>query len=301
VNVLDIVNAGLLELGNQPVVSLIDPTVEEQVRCKAILQAVAREVRSEGDATILQKRRYGFLVESGRSQYPLPRDYHSLISDTPFNVNSALPLIGPISDGRFTFRSIRQLGSDPYTYRVFGFSGKSDESGVAGGQLELNPTPANNTDEIYFEYNSKNLFLPKPWAASTSITNNSYRTANGMILLNASGTNTTDTTPPDYQLETFQTGPVQIVDGAVTWDVVSTAYESVLADDDIPVFDDEVMIEGFKYRYLRSKEKDYAQEYQAFKKTIDRSRARWVGSRRGSFNSRKSGPRYVVPDGGWVM
>jgi hypothetical protein len=79
----------------------------------------------------------------------------------------------------------------------------------------------------------------------------------------------------------------------------SAYYEVVNADGDYCLLDDDYMVAEFKWRYLRAKKKDYAQEKADADAMLDAAVARWKGSRIGSMLNEGTGPRYSVPDGGW--
>jgi len=82
----------------------------------------------------------------------------------------------------------------------------------------------------------------------------------------------------------------------------TTFYETVNASGDFCLFDDDLMVAEFKWRYLRSKKKDYAQEKQDAKDLLDSAVARWHGSHVGSMTGGAPQKRYEPPTpGGWTF
>lgn len=72
--------------------------------------------------------------------------------------------------------------------------------------------------------------------------------------------------------KTGQTAPTwsetTVSDGTITWTQVKTPYDTILADTDLCLFEDELMILGVKWRYLQAKGlgyQDLFSEYQALK------------------------------------
>lgn len=81
----------------------------------------------------------------------------------------------------------------------------------------------------------------------------------------------------------------------------ATFAETIAVDTDYSLFDDDLMIAEFKWRYLRAKKKDYAQEQADAASMLDSATTRWDGTVRGSMTGRKRSRRYEVPSGGWTF
>lgn len=77
--------------------------------------------------------------------------------------------------------------------------------------------------------------------------------------------------------------------------------EAITLDTDLSLIDEELLIADFKWRYLRAKKKDYAQEKADADDLLDAATSRWTGSFRGKFARGKKGPRYSFPDGNWTF
>lgn len=83
----------------------------------------------------------------------------------------------------------------------------------------------------------------------------------------------------------FSNAPVLKNDGS---------YSSVWTDDnDVYILDEDVFIQGLKWRFLRSKGLDYEEEYQIYEKDVQRSISRDGGSRDLSLNSRGYGVQFL--------
>ena len=246
--VLAICSAALYELGQTPPASLVS-TPTSQLQLRNIIEAQARQLRNQRTFP-QQKKSYTFTVSSGVFKYALPEDYYSALMDTEWNDTLKLRNLGPTSDAAWTDRTKGLVTSSRETaFRIFG---PDSNPNSAGGQFQINPTPTAGGTVLSFEYISKNLFLPKNWTPSTAgFTVGIYANANGNIYkVSAITTGTTGTTAPIHTTGTA-------VDGGVTWLYITAAYENVILDTDLSLFDDDVMVPGVKCRYLKVKSLDY--------------------------------------------
>lgn len=289
--VLAICTSALYELG-QPVPSTLLGTSPSSAQLRNIIEAQSRQLRNKRTFP-QQKKSYSFDLVSGQYKYPLPQDYYSPLLDTWWDDDLRLRMLGPLGDAAWTDRTKGLSATTPEVgFRIFG-----PDSNIhsAGGQLQVHPTPTASGETLSFEYISKNLFLPKDWTPSTAgFTTNVYVNANGNIYIcSAITTGTTGTTAPSHTSGTA-------VDGGVTWQYVSSAYESVIANTDLSLFDDDIMVAGVKWRYLKAKSLDYQEEYAAYATMIDQTEARMKGPFIGSFaGTGQRRRRYYVPSGGW--
>lgn len=110
----------------------------------------------------------------------------------------------------------------------------------------------------------------------------------------------------------FKIDPVPTADGAVLSfeyiiknffvDSTYTTYaEAISANTDYSLFDDDLMVAEFKWRYLRAKKKDYDQEKADAQAMLDSAVSRWNGEFKGSFTGRKRLEPYKIPDGSWSI
>lgn len=83
---------------------------------------------------------------------------------------------------------------------------------------------------------------------------------------------------------------------------VASLASTITADSDICIFDDDVLIQGLKYKYREAKGLDYSDPKDAFERYKESAVSRWHGSTVHGFPSRRSSlPRYRVPDGSWSL
>lgn len=245
------------------------------------------------------KKLYTFTLEDGRSLYPLPQDFYCPINNTLWDNTNQWQLVGPLSDQEFRLLQVRQLGSLPtYSFRVIGGDGNPN---TIGGQFELYPVPATGSlNTLSYEYIAKGLFQPKYWQPSTAYTSGTYVSSSGNIYL--CDTNGTSGTTP------VSGTTANIVDGTTRWDYVATPYESIIADTDMSIFDDDIMISGIKWRYLASKNLpvgDYNPSTGIpvlHEKLVKNAVSRWNGDKIISLTGR-GGLRFgaTVPQGNWII
>lgn len=237
-----------------------------------------------------QKKRYSFSTTNGRAAYPLPEDFYSMLPNTLWDQSQDLPLYGPVGDSEWNARLYRYtLLGPPFGYRIFG---PDFNPTTAGGQFKLDPTPT-STVTLSFEYVSKNLFVPPNWVGAETVTINHYRFANGNIYKYTTGGVVHASTPPSHTTGTVADGTGQAL-------YISAPYETILADADQSLFDDDIMIHGVKWRYKQSKGLDYQSDQVAHRSMIDIVRTRLIPAYVGSGTRfRRIGPRYWVPLRNW--
>lgn len=196
------------------------------------------------------KKTYSFSTSASDAQYVFPGDYFRMIGDTTWDQTDNWQIAGPLTDATknaFLHGIISSAGRR--RFYVFG-------SDYTSGQFFLNPTPT-ATHTVSFDYIRSQWFVPKEWTAGESVTSGTtYRFSSGNIYL-AGTTASTGATPPSHT-----TGSAS--DGTVSWTYVSTQlYGSngrFQADTDIPLIDDELLMLGATWRYLKRKGLDYGEE-----------------------------------------
>jgi hypothetical protein len=255
-----------------------------------LLYAVCEELRQVRCWTQL-KRKHTFATVGTVSQYALPADFYAPLPRTHWNTDETIRLNGPEADDEF---SGRLYGAEPssanFTYRIFG---RDENTNGTLGQVELSPTPSSAID-CAFEYVSRSFLLPKNWTTSTAFAASAYCNASGHIYQTAAG-GTTGATIPSHT-----TGSVS--DGAVTWTYVSAAYETIIADTDLVVFDDDLVKLGLRAKWMEEKGGDYAAAADEFAAKIDKAVSRYRGAYIGSMcRPRWTGPRYHLPYRGWSL
>jgi len=268
--------------------SLVTGADPGALQVKHILIQVCEELR-QARCFPQQKKTYQFTSTSGsRVSYPLPKDFYSPLLDTEYNSTTHLPLYNG-SDADFAYR-LNVIASSNYitAFRIFGSDANPN---TAGGQFNVNPALPSGQVGTY-QYITKNLFLPPNWTPSTSIPALSYRNVNGVNLFTTAG-GTTSTTPP--------TGAG--IDGTVTWTLYDEAYETMLSDNDLCIFDDDLVILGLRARWYEIKRYDgYENFVNEFLSKIEQSVNRWKGTNRGSLTRYGTwNPRFrPATPGGWV-
>lgn len=126
-----------------------------------------------------------------------------------------------------------------------------------------------------------------------TLSGNLYR----CVTVNVQGNNTAKSgaTGPTW-------GTNVVTDGLLNWTYVSTAYESILSDSDLCLFDDELMICGLKWRFLRARGLQYEDQLNEYD-TMKRSAvSRWNAGMRLSMGGGGLFPGGLAPsiaEGNW--
>lgn len=287
--VLEVVSDALFPVaGATPPSTLASTTDSQQLKLKAILADVARELRRDMQFPA-QKRTHEFTTIASTDSYQLPEDFFGLLFETAWDKDQQWPLEGPLSDSVFSSRKYRETGAIVSQFRMFGFDRNPNS---AGGQFKVYPTPGDAYD-FAFDYITASLFLPPNWLPSTTYVSGQYVNANGNIYL-CDTNGTSGTTAPAGQ-------GVNISDGTTQWDYVSAPYETVRTNDDLCLFDDELMVLGVRVGYLRGTGKDISKEFADYEDAKKAAKHRYYGNRRGSFGSKRTGPQYTIPVRGWSI
>lgn len=289
--VVDLVKEALWPIAGvePPASSITSTSVVQEQKLRAIVNDIARKLRSEGGFN-QQKKTYTFDLVASTTSYQLPKDFYRPVFDSHWDTDQQWPLDGPLPDNIFRSRVIRQAGSIVTAYRIFG-SDRNPNSG--GGQFHVYPTPSGG-ETLAFDYYTRHLFLPPYWLPSTVYAVGDYVQNNGEIYI-CDTNGTSDTSGGPTGTTDNQT------DGTTQWDHFDDAYETIQTNNDLPIFDDEAMILGIRVGYLKSTGKDFTTEQVEFLDAIKTAKGRWLGSHRGSMKSRKSQPRYQIPIRSWSL
>lgn len=286
--VLSLLQKFAYEMGSQ-----VPSSHTSDLRLLNIFYATNREIL-KSRAFPQSKRTYTFETVIGQDSYQLPGDFYSGLLSTQYNRTTNWSLVGPLSDDEWNFRLYETGGANFRTaYRIFG---RDNNSASSGGQLVISPTPSSEFT-IGFDYISATTILPPAWAASQSIAQNAYRHVNGEIYQKTdAGTETSGSTAPSHT-----TGSQTI--NSITYAHIGTTYDSAQSDSDIPLFDEDLLLNGMKSNWSASKEFDPSYFRMLFEKGITEAVSRWTGGRVGNFSRRagllRSRERWSVPDGGW--
>jgi len=276
---------------NHPVpTTLLSLTDPDELQLLELLYAVCEELR-QARCWVQLKRKHAFTTVNGQASYQLPADFYAALMPR-WNTAEDLRLIGPVSDDDF---GAKLYGSDPssfnFTLRLFG---RDENTASASGQVELSPTPSSAV-ACAFEYITRSYLLPQNWAASTSYGANAYVNASGNIYQKGAGTATSGATVPSHT-----SGSVS--DGTIAWTYISTPYETVLADTDLVVFDDDLVKLGLEAYIAERRGGDYEALRGEFQAKIDQAVGRYRGPYLGSFCAPKDQRAYTVtPLKGWSL
>lgn len=228
------------------------------------------------------KRGYTFLTVTDERRYQLPGDFYRILESNQWDQTNQWPMRGPISDYNFTVREFAVVSLQTRkAYRILGpvnylFS-TSPYSQRSQGSFEIDPAGQNDTDELFLGYISCNWIWPRDWEATTVYSAGAIRSGDGYVYRTAAG-GTSGTTRPNWS-----TGSDS--DGSVTWTVYREPYlcnaaNTALNDNDLCLFDEDLMIEGMRWAYLRAKGEDYEQERQDWEDQLRSAFARFDGPQR---------------------
>lgn len=228
------------------------------------------------------KRGYTFTTTTNISKYQLPGDFYRILESSQWDTSNNWPLRGPISDYNFAVRdfavvslqtrkAFRLIGPTHYLYSTSTYNRRSQ------GWFEIEPAGANGTDQLFLGYLSANWIWPRDWVANTVYTAGSIRAGNGYVYWTEDGGTSGATRP------SVSTGSVS--DGSVVWTVYTEPYDVIstntgLNDSDICLFDDDLMIEGMRWAYLRAKGQDYQQERSDWDNQVKSAYSRFNGPTR---------------------
>lgn len=228
------------------------------------------------------KRGYTFNTATSQSLYELPGDFYRILDSNQWDVTNQWPMRGPISDYNFAVRdfavvslqtrkAFRLIGSVQHLYSTAPYSKRS------AGKFQIDPPGENDTDQLFLGYVSCNWVWPRDWVATTAYSLGDIRSGNGYVY-RCTTAGTSGTTRPSVTSGT-------VVDGTVTWTFYTEPYDAssanaALNDSDLCLFDDDLMIEGMRWAYLRAKGQDYQQERQDWENQVRSSFARFNGPTR---------------------
>lgn len=251
------------------------------------------------------KQGYTFTTETGERRYQLPGDFYRLLNSAQWDVTNKWPLRGPVSDFNFSLRqysvvslqtrkAYRVIGPTNYLYSTAPYQKRSAST------IEIDPAGVNNTDQLFLGYLSGNWIWPRDWVTATAYTAGDIRTGDGYVY-RASTSGTSGATRPNWS-----TGSGS--DGTVTWEVYREPYQvsasnSNLNDNDLCLFDDDLMIEGMRWAYYRAKKQEFEVERNDWEDMVKSAYARFQGPCRISMSDEgyDMDDWPVIPDGNWSV
>lgn len=266
--VLELVEQALLPIaGVEPPSSLESTTDIQQRKLRAIVEDVARQLRDELRLPT-QKRTYTFDLETGKTKYQLPEDFYRLIPSTMYDTDQQWEIEGPTSDGLFRWFTTKGINNVSVTFRLFGYDANPNSP---GGQFQVVETPTSAGLTIEYDYFGASLFLPPNWLPSTAYTTADWVNSSGNIY-KCSSNGTSDVIGPQH---TDPDNPS--TDGTTEWDYRPEAKETILVDEDLCVFDDNLMVLGIRIGYLEGTSKDTSRWVRAYEKAKMTAKTRWSG------------------------
>jgi hypothetical protein len=260
-------------------VGVATPTEQQYL---SLFQYVGDNLRNRPYQWPQLKRGYTFTTTTDTRKYQLPGDFYRILDSSQWDTTNNWPLRGPISDYNYNIRefavvslqtrkAFRLIGPTNYLYSTSPYSQRSQ------GWFEIDPAGQNNTDELFLGYLSCNWIWPKDWVTNTVYAAGAIVSGNGYVYRTAAGGTSGATRP------SVATGSVS--DGTVTWTVYTEPYlctpsNTALSDNDICLFDEDLMIEGMRWAYFRAKKMDYMQERTDWENQLKSAYARFDGPQR---------------------
>ncbi len=245
----------------------------------SLLQFIGDNLRNRDFQWPQLKRGYYFDTAENVRKYQLPGDFYRILESTQWDTTNQWPMRGPISDYNFAVREFavvslqtrkayRLIGPTQYLYSTAPYSQRSQ------GWFEIDPPGDSSADQLFLGYMSCNWVWPRDWVASTAYSLGDIRSGNGYVYI-CTTAGTSGTTRPSAATGT-------VTDGTVTWTVYIEPYpcnasNTKLNDNDLVLFDDDLMIEGMRWAYLRAKGLDYQQERSDWEAQVKSAFARFNG------------------------
>ena len=228
------------------------------------------------------KRGYVFTTSTGVSNYQLPGDFYRILDSTQWDVTNQWPLIGPISDFNSSLRkyavvslqtrkAYQIVGPTQYLYNVSPYAQRSQ------GWFQISPAATNSTDQLFLGYMSASWVWPKSWVTATSYPAGTIIAGNGYMYRTAAG-GVSGATRPSHSTGTA-------TDGTVSWTVFSEFYacdpsNTSLADTDLCLFDEDILIDGLVWAYRRSKRQEYQDLRVEWEDAVKAAYSRFDGPKR---------------------
>ena len=272
---------------NQPApTAFAGQTTPTEAQYLEILRFIGDNLRNRPFNWPQLKRAYSFTTVQNQSKYQLPGDFYRMLDSSQWDTTSHFRMFGPASDAFFAARQFAAI--NVVTQRVFHIVGPTGYlystapySQRSAGSFEITPAAPNSTDVLAFAYLSCNWVQPIDWIASTAYTAGQVRSVDGYVYI-CTANGTSGTTRPSTG-----TANTNITDGTVTWRVYTEPYpcslaNSLLTDNDLVLFDEDIMIEGMAWRYKQLKGLDYQDLRQEWEDNLQMMNGRFKGISRSS-------------------
>lgn len=230
------------------------------------------------------KRPYTFTTQTDVRDYQLPGDFYRILESTQWDETNNWPMRGPISDFNFAVREFavvslqtrkayRLIGSVNYLYNTSPYSQRSQ------GWLEIDPAGQNDTDQLFMGYISCNWIWPRDWVTATPYVTGDIRSGNGYVYIAATD-GTSGSVRPNWSSGTQDDGTPNVSWTTYTEPYLCNPGNAALNDDDICLFDEDLMLEGMRWAWLRAKQLDYQQERADWEMAVRGAASRFNGPQR---------------------
>lgn len=251
------------------------------------------------------KRGYTFTTLTNVSRYQLPGDFYRLLLDDNWDITNQWPLRGPVSDRVMQARQFAVIGLQTRkVYQLIGPTGylfsTSPYSQRSASSIQLDPPGSNDTDQLFLGYMSCNWIWPRDWVTGTNYSAGDIRSGNGYVYRTAAG-GTSGATRPNWA-----TGSGS--DGTVTWSVYTEPYlctpsNAALNDNDLCLFDEDIIIEGMRWAYLQAKRLPFEDLKDDWEKMVAASCSRFTAPSITNLADSGYGDLFnefpLTPPGGW--
>lgn len=261
------------------IVGVSSPTEQQYL---ALFKFIGDNLRNRSYNWPQLKRGYTITTQTGVRTLQLPGDFYRLLESSQWDTTNNWPLRGPISDYHFAVREFAVVSLQTRkAFRIIGPTGYLYNTGPynqrSAGYFEIDPAGVNDTDQLFLGYLSCNYVWPIDWVANTAYVVGDIRSGNGTVLI-CTTSGTSGTTRPSILSGT-------VTDGTVVWTAYHEPYlvmpsNTKLTDNDICLFDEDMMVEGMQWAYYASKKMDFNSYRQDWENKVKGAVARFNGPTR---------------------
>lgn len=150
--------------------------------------------------------------------------------------------------------------------------------GQSGGTGPVRTTAGTETDGTV----TWTFVTQAAWIGETQYTSGSYVTSHSNLYLSTNLSNyqqSTNVNQSSGKLAPNWTATT-VVDGTATWTWQAVPYDTILADADLCLFDDDVMIDGLRWKFMQARGMEYEDLQSAWTEKVDEAVTRWMSGRR---------------------
>lgn len=201
-------------------------------------------------------REHTFNQVASTASYALPGDFDYFISETVWDRTEYHELVGGLSPQEWQWEKSGLIATGIHTkFRV---------KGVSDAQFFLHPTPATGeTNELVFEYQSRNCVRPMTWANSTTFAAGAYCFEDGTWYSTAAGGETSGTGVADDT-------------GVTDWTAYTSSYEQFQADTDIPILCDRCLGLSIGWRFLERNGLNYQELQRHYNEELHKIKSNYI-------------------------